>query len=194
MSTDALLGHDELWMNPYLPDDGASVRDNFNRDVQHRAEQSHAKSLSSATSKSDADKLMQEIFNSNNNGTNNNAIIPIVLPPRLEDMRSLPGTELSVHMTRRGGFDVEWDNDAETVLADMEFSTNDHPNECQLKIENLLTCDSKLDERERHNHFIKERDLLNYRQKQLDERSNSKKNEDACLEMKAHAQDTILDL
>jgi len=172
METDSVEGYDKLWTDPYLPE-GVAIGEDVNRDVQYRAEQSYVKALASTTSQSDADQLIHDMK------TKTNA--PKVFPPRIEDIRSLPGSDLAGYMPRRGDFDVEWDNDAESLLADMEFSPNDHPNERQLKIEILQIYNSKLDERERRKTFIKDRNLLNYRKTQLDERAGRERDEKDLL-------------
>ena len=41
----------------------------------------------------------------------------VELPPRADYVQDLPGSEFSGFMPRRGDFDVEWENDAEHILA-----------------------------------------------------------------------------
>jgi transcriptional adapter 2-alpha len=62
--------------------------------------------------------------------------------------------------------DLEWENDAEVVLADMEFSSSDSPQDRELKLQIIEIYNSKLDERERRKNFLLSRSLLNYRQNQ----------------------------
>lgn len=92
-----------------------------------------------------------------------------VLPPRLEDIRNLPGSELAGYMPRRGDFDVEWDNEAEKILADMEFSPNDLPQDRELKLRIIEIYNSRLDERERRKQFLIDRNLLDYRENEAKE-------------------------
>ncbi|EED96425.1 predicted protein, partial [Thalassiosira pseudonana CCMP1335] len=89
-----------------------------------------------------------------------------VLPPRLEDVRNYPGSELAGFMPRRGDFDLEWDNEAEHMIADMEFSTEDSKADRDLKVEVIKIFNSKLDEREKRKQFIIDQGLLNYRANQ----------------------------
>lgn len=47
----------------------------------------------------------------------------------------------------RGDFDIEYDNDAELILADMEFRPEDTPEQIELKLQVIEIYNSKLDER-----------------------------------------------
>jgi hypothetical protein len=79
----------------------------------------------------------------------------------------LLGIELAGYMPRIGNFDVEWDNDAENILADMEFSSSDPPMERALKLQVLEIYNEKLDERERRKQFCIDRDLVSRQKNQL---------------------------
>jgi hypothetical protein len=70
-------------------------------------------------------------------------------------------------MPRRGDFDVDWDNDAENILADMEFSSSDPPAERALKLQVLEIYNEKLDEREHRKQFWIDRDLVSLQKNQL---------------------------
>ena len=91
---------------------------------------------------------------------------PTVLPNRPEDVVQLPGAELAGYMPRRGDFDIEWENDAETALADMEFLPGDLDKDKQLKLAVLEIYNGKLEERQKRKEFIKERNLHDYRKNQ----------------------------
>ena len=86
--------------------------------------------------------------------------------PKTAQLRTFAGaaadkTEyVSGYMPLRGDFDVEHDNDAELILADMEFSPEDHESERELKLKIIEIYNSKLDERERRKKFVLERGLL----------------------------------
>ncbi|CAN1222987.1 Transcriptional adapter ADA2 [Linum perenne] len=69
-------------------------------------------------------------------------------------------TELSGYNFKRQEFEVEYDNDAEQLLADMEFKDNDTDYERQLKLQVLHIYGKRLDERKRRKEFILERNLL----------------------------------
>ncbi|KAJ7964702.1 Transcriptional adapter [Quillaja saponaria] len=69
-------------------------------------------------------------------------------------------TELSGYNFKRQEFEIEYDNDAEQVLADMEFKDTDTDAERELKLRVLHIYNKRLDERKRRKDFILERDLL----------------------------------
>ncbi|KAL5575844.1 hypothetical protein UlMin_017543 [Ulmus minor] len=68
--------------------------------------------------------------------------------------------ELSGYNPKRQEFDIEYDNDAEQLLADMEFKDTDTEDEHELKLRVLQIYSKKLDERQRRKDFILERNLL----------------------------------
>ncbi|KAL2327157.1 hypothetical protein Fmac_020584 [Flemingia macrophylla] len=69
-------------------------------------------------------------------------------------------TELSGYSFKREEFDIEYDNDAEQVLADMQFKDTDAEAEHEMKLHVLHIYSKRLDERKRRKEFILERDLL----------------------------------
>ncbi|PKA58661.1 Transcriptional adapter ADA2 [Apostasia shenzhenica] len=72
-------------------------------------------------------------------------------------------TELSGYNPKRREFDPEYDNDAEKLLAEMEFKDTDTETDRELKLRNsCLWRDfaDRLDERKRRKDFILERNLL----------------------------------
>ena len=58
------------------------------------------------------------------------------------------------YMPLRGDFNVEYDNDAELILADMEFNEDDKEADIELKYKVLQTYNAKLDERIRRKKFV----------------------------------------
>ncbi|XAR53870.1 hypothetical protein NMG60_11022579 [Bertholletia excelsa] len=68
--------------------------------------------------------------------------------------------ELSSYNPKRQEFDVEYDNDAEQLLAEMEFKDKDTEVERELKLRVLRIYAKRLDERKRRKDFILERNLL----------------------------------
>ena len=68
--------------------------------------------------------------------------------------------ELSNYNHKREEFDPEYDNDAEQLLAEMEFKDNDTPEEKDLKLRVLRIYSKRLDERKRRKEFILDRNLL----------------------------------
>ncbi|XP_024980297.1 transcriptional adapter ADA2-like isoform X2 [Cynara cardunculus var. scolymus] len=69
-------------------------------------------------------------------------------------------TELSGYNFKRQEFEIEYDNDAEQLLADMEFKDADTDPERELKLRVLRIYSKRLDERKRRKDFILERNLL----------------------------------
>ena len=65
----------------------------------------------------------------------------------------------------RGDFDTEYENDAELVLADMEFKDEDTKWERDLKLKVLEIYNSRLDARMERKKFILERNLLERKEK-----------------------------
>jgi transcriptional adapter 2-alpha len=94
-----------------------------------------------------------------------------LLPPRPNDVVTLPGAELEGFMPRRGDFDVEWENDAEHAVADMEFLPGESAQDKQLKLQVLAIYSSKLDARETRKKFVLSRGLLNYRKNHTEDQS-----------------------
>lgn len=68
--------------------------------------------------------------------------------------------ELSGYNPKRLEFDPEYDNDAEQLLADMEFKDTDTEEESEIKMRILRIYGKRLDERKRRKDFILERNLL----------------------------------
>uniref|UniRef100_K3X7P8 Transcriptional adapter n=1 Tax=Globisporangium ultimum (strain ATCC 200006 / CBS 805.95 / DAOM BR144) TaxID=431595 RepID=K3X7P8_GLOUD len=98
-----------------------------------------------------------------------------------------PGSELAGYMPLRGDFDVEYDNEAELILADMEFSEDDHPTERELKLKVIEIYNAKLDERERRKRFVIERGLLDYKRHQQSERRRPKDERELIAQMRPFA-------
>ncbi|EGR31009.1 hypothetical protein IMG5_119510 [Ichthyophthirius multifiliis] len=73
------------------------------------------------------------------------------------------------YMPLRGDFEVEYDNDAELLLAEMEFNDDDKPNELAMKYKLLEIYNARLDER------VKRKNLLQKEVYQILERSKEEK-------------------
>ncbi|KAM5580387.1 transcriptional adapter ADA2 [Rosa sericea] len=69
-------------------------------------------------------------------------------------------TELSGYNYKRQEFEIEYDNDAEQILADMEFLDTDTDRDRELKLRVLHVYGKRLDERKRRKDFVLERNLL----------------------------------
>ncbi|KAI5670837.1 hypothetical protein M9H77_11201 [Catharanthus roseus] len=68
--------------------------------------------------------------------------------------------DLSGYNLKRQEFDPEYDNDAENLLADMEFKETDTEEEQEIKLRVLRLYSKRLDERKRRKDFILDRNLL----------------------------------
>ncbi|GFZ05217.1 similar to ADA2 2A [Actinidia rufa] len=80
--------------------------------------------------------------------------------PRMSGDEGPSMKELSGYNSKRQEFEIEYDNDAEQLLADMEFKGTDSDAERELKLRVLRIYSKRLDERKRRKEFILERDLL----------------------------------
>lgn len=80
--------------------------------------------------------------------------------PRISGDEGPSATEFSGYNFKRQEFEVEYDNDAEQLLADMEFRDTDTDAERELKLQVLRIYSKRLDERKRRKDFILERNLL----------------------------------
>jgi hypothetical protein len=163
VTTSSLPGYEKVWPNPFLPlITGVQVGQEVGRDHRYRAEQIFVKRISNAESVEEAERIRKEWTETRLNEPNG----PTVLPMRPDDLATLPGSDLAGFMPRRGDFDVEWDNDAENILADMEFTASDSAQDRELKIKVIQIYNSKLDERDRRKNFLLSRGLLDYRKNQ----------------------------
>jgi hypothetical protein len=136
--TASLPGYHEVWPNSYIPpvpgvhaSAEPQLGEEVGRVTRARAEQDFVKELSKAVSKEEADAIRKEWTETRLNKLDG----PTALPMRPEDIQDLPGFDLAGYMPRRGDFDMEWENDAEAIVADMEFTSSDTPQDRQIKIQ-----------------------------------------------------------
>ncbi|DBB01426.1 TPA: hypothetical protein ACH3X1_000090 [Trebouxia sp. C0004] len=74
---------------------------------------------------------------------------------------------------KRQEFEPEYDNEAEMIVADMEFRDDDTEEDIQEKVRVIDIYNTRLTERERRRRFVMERKLINVRKQQnLDRRRN----------------------
>jgi transcriptional adapter 2-alpha len=85
---------------------------------------------------------------------------PVLQPMTLHGVGNSVG-----YLPHRGDFETEWENEAETVLADMEFRLDDAPAERELKLKMLKNYNARLDQRDERKQFIVDRGLLFPREK-----------------------------
>ena len=166
VSTESFPGYENIWPRPYLPEfenavpgQEAAMDREVARDQSCKAEVAFVKSTLGASSKKEADKIRKTWIDTKLGKVGS----PTVLPPRPQDAVHLLGSELSGFMPRRGDFDVEYDNEAESALADMEFIRGDKPEDKELKLKVLQIYCEKLDERQKRKKFVLERHLYDYR-------------------------------
>lgn len=84
----------------------------------------------------------------------------------LQRISQLPGADLPGYMPLREDFDVEYENDAEVMLADMDFSPDDHPSEIELKLQVIRIYNTKLAERDRRKRFVIDRGFIDVKGQQ----------------------------
>ncbi|OQR93351.1 transcriptional adapter 2-alpha [Achlya hypogyna] len=104
-----------------------------------------------------------------------------------EEEKEKMGGALAGYMPLRRDFDVEHDNDAELILADMEFHEDDHPTERELKLKVIEIYNAKLDERERRKKFVIEHGLLDYKKYQQVERRRPKEERELIAQVRPFA-------
>ncbi|KAK6918731.1 SANT/Myb domain [Dillenia turbinata] len=80
--------------------------------------------------------------------------------PKFSEDEGPSMTELSGYNSKRQEFELEYDNDAEQLLADMEFKETDTEAEREVKLRVLRIYSKRLDERKRRKDFILDRQLL----------------------------------
>ena len=95
-----------------------------------------------------------------------------------------PASEVVGYMPLRGDFNIEYDNDAELLLADMEFFDDDTQSEQELKYDILKLYNAKLDERIRRKKFVIEKGLLDVKKQQQMERKRPKEEREIYSQMK----------
>ncbi|KAF8818765.1 AP2 domain transcription factor APVIIb-1/ADA2-B, partial [Cardiosporidium cionae] len=89
-------------------------------------------------------------------------------------MFSKPTHQVVGYWPLRGDFDVEYDNDAELILADMEFKDYETAQERHLKLQIIEIYNSKLDERIYRKKTVIERGLLDVKALQQKEKKRTK--------------------
>lgn len=99
----------------------------------------------------------------------------------------LPGGDLPGFLPLREDFDVEYDNDAEMMLADLEFSEDDHPTERELKHQVIQIFNRKLEERNRRKRFAIDRGLVDFKKHQLADRKRCKEEKELVSRLRMFA-------
>uniref|UniRef100_A0A0G4FGK8 Transcriptional adapter 2-alpha/beta-like domain-containing protein n=1 Tax=Chromera velia CCMP2878 TaxID=1169474 RepID=A0A0G4FGK8_9ALVE len=89
-----------------------------------------------------------------------------------------PSYSIVGYMERRCDFETEYDNDAEMIVADLEFRPEEPPEETELKLNALEIFNCKLDERMRRKAFAVHRNLLDIRAQQAKDRKRTRDERD----------------
>lgn len=90
-------------------------------------------------------------------------------------------------MPKRGDFDQEYDGDADTLLADLEYFDDDTEQDIKLKNDVIELYNARIDERIRRKKFVIERGLLDFKRIQKQERKKSKEDREIINAMKPFA-------
>ena len=90
-------------------------------------------------------------------------------------------------MPKRGEFEVEYDNDAELLLAEMEFNDDDTAEEQAMKFKLLDIYNYKLNERAKRKEFVIKRNLLDIKYQTNLEKNRTKDEKEIYNMMKVFA-------
>ena len=104
-----------------------------------------------------------------------------------EKLSALPGSDLPGFIPLREDFDVEFENDAELILADMEFSPDDHPSEKELKLQVIKIYNRKLEERNKRKRYAIDRGFIDFKKQQSAERKRNKEERDLVAKLRVFA-------
>jgi transcriptional adapter 2-alpha len=95
-------------------------------------------------------------------------------------------------MPKRGDFDIEYDNDAELLLAEMEFNDDDKESELKMKFKLLDIYNARLDERIKRKKFVIERGLLDLRKQNNLDKERTKEEKEMYNMMKVFSRFFII--
>ena len=85
-----------------------------------------------------------------------------------------PGHDINGYSAYRNDYDIEYDNEAELMLKDVDIIGDEDEREMELKTCILRAFNRRLEEREKRKQFVLDRGLLNLRDKLIDEKKESK--------------------
>lgn len=95
--------------------------------------------------------------------------------------------EIVGYMPKRGDFEVEYDNDAELLLAEMEFNDDDSEEEKKMKFRLIDIYNHKLTERIRRKEFVISRKLLDLKEQSRLDKTRTKEEKEIYNMMKVFA-------
>jgi transcriptional adapter 2-alpha len=102
-------------------------------------------------------------------------------------MANLAGHDLPGFLPLRGDYDYEYENDAERMLSEMEFTHDEHPSEKALKLQIIGIYNHKLKERVRRKDFVQERGLIDLKSQQQLDRRRTKEDRDVVGKLRVFA-------
>lgn len=94
------------------------------------------------------------------------------------------GSDISGYMPLRDDYDIEYDNDAELMLKDVDILGDEDEREKELKMCILRAFNRRLDEREKRKQFVLQYELLDYKQIMQQERKRSKEVQEVISKLK----------
>ncbi|KAL2632549.1 hypothetical protein R1flu_004028 [Riccia fluitans] len=100
--------------------------------------------------------------------------------PKSEDNKGSPEMAPG-YLPKRHEFDPEYDNDADLLLAEMEFKDNDIETDRELKLRILHIYLARLAERKRRKDFIRDRGLINSKKQAALNKKSSKEEKELYL-------------
>ncbi|KZV54326.1 hypothetical protein F511_03581 [Dorcoceras hygrometricum] len=110
-------------------------------------------------SKEELQAMFQELGESNNNKESQDELIGEE-KQKISAGKDVSAKELFGYNSKRQDFEIEYDNEAEKLLADMEFKDRDTEAEHFLKVQILNVYNKRLDERKRRKDFVLDRSLM----------------------------------
>ena len=102
-------------------------------------------------------------------------------------LESLPGNDLPGFIPLREDFDIEHENDAELLLADMEFTEEDHPSERELKLQVINIYNKKLESRNKRKRYAIDRGLVDFKKQQHQDRKRTKEEKELVARLRMFA-------
>lgn len=96
-------------------------------------------------------------------------------------------SEIVGYMPKRGDFDIEYDNEAELILAEMEFHDDDNDEDSKMKLKVLDIYNARLDERIKRKKFVIDRGLLDFNKQLALDKSFTKEEKEIHNLMKVFA-------
>lgn len=104
-----------------------------------------------------------------------------------QKLEKLPGSDLPGFIPLREDFDIEHENDAELLLADMEFTDEDHPSERELKLQVINIFNKKLESRNKRKRYAIDRGLVDFKKQQHQDRKRTKEERELVARLRMFA-------